>query len=283
MSNFSFSFQNANQLPKDAILVKSFNNSSYYVFRIGSEILAVNSETFELFFCKQYLIGELKSDELLSVSMSECIDEYCYYYYAKRSNSLNNYSIPLWFDEISKTSNQEIFHQTSSTRYYLIYLDRYYVHAIDLQTGYHYNCKDYVDIAENNPDYISTPFHCDMRECYEVGVKVYQIPDVTDSRKFKEWMNQQAEAWMGNKYGTTEDGWNIPDSAIEITCSSGRRYAIYDSVEIGLATDLKTRETHCFEDIYDQEWKKDHPEILQDMIECLPTIRRFGYDYPIPD
>lgn len=151
-----------------------------------------------------------------------------------------------------------------------------------MQTGYHYNCKDYVNLPKDE-DYESNPFHSDMRECYNVGVKVYQIPDGSDSRRLKEWMNKQAEAWMGNKFGTTKSDCLIPDSAIEYVCSSGRRYAIYDSVEIGIATDLSTRETYYFEDMYDAEWKKNNGDRLQDLIECIPLVNQYGYNYPIPE
>ena len=214
--------------------------------------------------------------------MDECINTYCYYYYAKGAGSLDDFSIPSYFDEIHKTSSQDTFYQASSTRYYLIYLDRYDVHAMDLQTGYHFNCRDYLHTM-NIPEMISTRFHDDMRECYEVGVKVYQIPDGSDSRSLKEWMNKQAEAWMGNKYGMTINNCLIPDSAIKYTCASGRKYAIYDSVEIGIATDLSTRESYSFEDMYDPKWRENNPGILQDLVECIPMVNRFGYNYPNPE
>lgn len=277
----SFTFDNLNQLPKDAIPVQC-SRSLFYVFRIGSEIFAVDSETYEVFFCKKYLRNTVQSLIQLSADMGECLDTYCYYYYAKGVNSLDEFSIPSYFDNIQKTSSENTFYQASSTRYYLIYLARYDVHAIDLQTGYHYNCRDYVDI-QNYEDYESCPFHSDMRECYGVGVKVYQIPDRSDSRRMKEWMNAQAEVWMGNKFGTTKDDYPIPDSAIEYICLSGRRYAIYDSVEIGIATDLSSRESYYFEDMYDSEWKKNNGDIFLDLVECIPIVNQFGYDYSKPE
>lgn len=271
-------FQRIDQLPKDTIFLTCSSLKSYYIFRIGSEIFAVSPDTFELLYCKKTLLEPSLHPSVSPSDMFDCIDEYCRYYYVKDANSFSEYSIPSRYNSGYSISSDAFVYQCSSKKYYLIYLNRYTVSAMDIQTGYHYECETYVR-ALKKKGYQSTPFHSDMRECNSEAVRVYKIPKSNDSRIKVPWMNERAKAWMGNKYGESENGCPIPDDATEFECLSGQRYVIYYSVDELFATDLSTRKTYWLDDTHDVSFKEKYPEIAQDLKECSHKINsKYHFD-----
>ncbi len=166
-------------------MVTCESGQKYLTFRVGTEICAAVPETMEVYLCKT--CGELEYLPTITFldDMGDCMQMYCLYYYGEEAQEFPEYSIPQEYDG-GMVGSDPLVMTCSSENQYLVFLDRFTVRALDVRTGYRYECRKYLAFSDNPGDH-PFPFHDDMRECYQKAVEIYHIPEDHDTAAYLEW------------------------------------------------------------------------------------------------